>query len=169
MSSESEINTIFTIEVIGRPKEHLVATIEDIIKKLSEEKGVKIITKKVHEPVELKGKKEMFTTFTELELGIQNMLIFQGLIFKYMPSHVEILSPDRINLTNSDLNILFNNLSMNLHRYDEVVRILQIEKAVLQQKLKSILEQLQPKVTAREDLDAYDKKPEETKKKKSKK
>lgn len=170
MSSENKISVLFTIEVIGRPKEHLTETLEDINNKISEEKGVSVMNKKIHEPVELKDKKEMYTTFTELELEVSDTLTLQSLLFKYMPSHIELLSPEKITLTNANLNLLFNDLVMKLHRYDEVVRILQIEKAVLEQKLKSILEQIHPKITAREDLEALNKKPDESKKeKKSKK
>lgn len=165
MSSENKISVILTIEVIGRPKEHLIETLEDIIKKISEERGVTILKKKIREPIEIKDKKDLYTSFTELELEVQEVIVLQSLLFKYMPSHVEILSPEKMTLTNSDLNFLFNDLVMKLHRYDEVARILQIEKVVLEQKLKSILEQLQPKITAREDLEALDKKPEDSVKK----
>lgn len=164
MSSENKINSIFTIEVIGRPKEHLVETLENISKQLSEEKGVVIVSKKIHEPTEFKDKKELFTSFTELELEITDLHTLQNLLFKYMPSHIEILEPEKVTVSNSNMNLLFNDLLMKLHRYDEVARILQIEKTLLEQKLNSILSQV-PQLTAKEETTE----PEETDKKEDKK
>ncbi len=48
------------IEVIGRPPEHLVETMENIVGQIGEEKGVRIIEKKIHEPVLMKDQKDFF-------------------------------------------------------------------------------------------------------------
>ena len=37
------IRSIIILEVIGKPPEHLIKTLEDIIKKIGEEKGVSVI------------------------------------------------------------------------------------------------------------------------------
>ena len=53
-----------------------------------------------------------------------------------MPAHVEIIFPESIKITNSELNELLNEISRRLHGFDEVVRILQSEKAILEKKLR---------------------------------
>ena len=134
-SSEDKIKAILIIEVLGKPKEHLVQTLEKISEDISKEKGVELIEKKIREPVELKERKDLFTTFAELEIEVESMLYFTILIFKYMPAHVEIISPELIAMHNTGWNDVFNELVRRLHGYDEVARIMQFQNRELQQKL----------------------------------
>ena len=61
-------------------------------------------------------------------------------MFKYMPAHVEILSPENIKVANNDLTDMFNSLMGKLHGYDDIARILQNEKIILERKLKALTE-----------------------------
>ena len=149
MSSKNEgkgIRAMMVLEVIGKPPEHLVETLEELIKKIDEEKGVKVIEKKINEPVVIKDPKTgeenkpgFYTTFAEIEVEVEDILYLAVLMFKYMPSHIEIIEPELIALTNSGWNDIFNELTRRLHGYDEVTRVLQVERNILEQKLKAIL------------------------------
>ena len=135
---KEKINVVMMIEVIGKPPEHLVETLKDIIKNIGEEKGVKIIEEKIKEPTGLKDSKDFFTSFAEVEIEVEEMLVLVGLMFKYMPAHVEIVSPENIKMQNNDLGDTFNELLTKLHRYDEIARVLQVEKNILEKKLKAL-------------------------------
>ena len=56
-----------------------------------------------------------------------------------MPAHVEIIHPELIALTNNGWNDIFNELTRRLHGYDEIARILQVEKNILEKKLRELL------------------------------
>ena len=56
-----------------------------------------------------------------------------------MPAHIEIIEPEMIVLTNSGWNDVLNELTRRLHGYDEVARVLQIEKDILEKKLREVL------------------------------
>jgi hypothetical protein len=142
MSSVEEtkkIRAMLVVEVIGKPPEHLTETLEDISKKISEEKGVLIAEKKIHEPKEMKDNKDFFTSFAEIEVEVEAVLHLAVLLFKYMPAHIEILYPEKITLSNNGWNDILNELTRRLHGYDEVARIIQAEKAILQKKLKELM------------------------------
>ncbi len=141
MSSDEtkRINAVFVIEVLGRPPEHLVETLENIAKQIGEEKGIKIIGKKINEPVLMKEQKDFYTSFMEVEAEIEEIIFLAILMFKYMPAHVEILSPQNLTLSNSGFNDLFNELTRRLHGYEEIARILQTEKMILENQLKTII------------------------------
>lgn len=141
MSSDEtkRINAVFVIEVLGRPPEHLVETLENIAKQIGEEKGIKIIGKKINEPVLMKEQKNFYTSFMEVEAEIEEIIFLAILMFKYMPAHVEILSPKNLTLSNSGFNDLFNELTRRLHGYEEIARILQTEKMILENQLKTII------------------------------
>ncbi len=134
-----EIKAVLIFEVIGRPPEHLVETLNDIIKKIDGEKGVSVKEKKVNEPVFMKDQKEFYTSFAEVEVEVEEVLYLAMLMFKYMPAHVEIISPELITLENNGWNEILNELIRRLHGYDEIARVVKIEKDILEKKLKGLV------------------------------
>jgi len=130
------IRAAMMIEVIGKPPEHLIETLNNIIKQIDEEKGVDIKEKKIKEPVLMKDQKDFYTSFAEIEVEVEEILHLARLMFKYMPAHIEIISPELIALTNNGWNDILNELTRRLHGYDEVARIIQVEKNILEKKLR---------------------------------
>ena len=139
MEETKRINAILVFDIIGKPPEHLTETLNDIIKKIGEEKGVSVKETKVNEPVFMKDQKEFYTSFAEVEIEVEEILYLAMLMFKYMPAHVEIISPELITLTNNGWNEIFNELVRRLHGYDEVARVIQMEKGILEKKLREAL------------------------------
>jgi len=131
-----KIKAVFVLEIIGRPKEHLIQTLEKIIESISQEKGVKLIERKINEPVELKNNKDFYTTFAEIEIEAEEIFQIAILMFKYMPANIEIIEPELLALSNNGWNDILNELARRLHAYDEMARVLQIQTAKLQRELK---------------------------------
>lgn len=144
MSSNEEtrgIRAVMILEIIGRPPEHLTETLEKLIEQMGKEKGVKIIEKKIKEPNLIKDQKDFYTSFAEIEIEVEEIFNLVSLMFKYMPAHIDILSPEKITLTNNGWNETLNEVARRLHGYDEVARVIQMEKAILEKKLKEIMEE----------------------------
>lgn len=145
---EQEINALLILEVLGRPKEHIVSALTQLVEQLNQEKGVKVLAKNIKEPRELKQEEQsaqaqqqgLYVTFAEVEIQVMSLFDLVGIMFKYMPSHVEILSPEDISSTNADWNDMLNDLTRRLHAYDEVARVMQMENAILKSQLKAVLE-----------------------------
>jgi hypothetical protein len=138
-STETKIRAMFVIEVIGRPPEYLTETLNEMVKKIKEEKGVVVKNDKINPPVLMKDQKDFYTSFAEVEVETENTLYLAILMFKYMPAYIEIISPQNISLTNGDLGDVFNELTRRLHGYEEVARVLQTEKTILENKLREYL------------------------------
>lgn len=134
--SEKKVNAILILEAIGRPPEHLTETLDNLAKKIGEEKGIDVKEARINPPVLMKEQKDFYTSFAEIEVEAEKMLYVLILMFKYMPAHIEIISPQNLSLTNSSLNDILNELTRRLHGYEEIVRILQTEKMILENKLK---------------------------------
>ena len=132
------IRVMLVVEVLGRPPEHLKATLEDIAKKIDSEKGVEVKSKKINEPVVAKEHKEFYSSFMEVEVEVEEIANLAILMFKYMPAHVEIISPELIALTNNGWNDILNELTRRLHGYDEVARVLMNEKTILTRQLQEL-------------------------------
>lgn len=124
---------------MGRPKEHLRETLNGVVNKIGTEQGIKILNKKVHEPKRVaEVKNEVFTNFAEIEIEFDNFARLVTFIFSYMPSHIEIIKPENLAVSNYDLNVLGNELVKRLHQYDSIAKIVSVER----DNLKAQLEQL---------------------------
>ncbi|MBU4308706.1 MAG: hypothetical protein KJ566_02840 [Nanoarchaeota archaeon] len=134
------IRAVMILEIIGKPAEHLVSTLEDFIKKIGEEKKTQVISKKIAEPIFMKDSKEFYTTHAEVEVEVEEVLYLAMLMFKYMPAHIEVISPELIALTNNGWGEILSELTRRLHGYNEVARVLQNEKIILENKLKEVME-----------------------------
>jgi len=143
--SDKKIRVILILEVIGRPPEFLTETLNEMVKKISEEKGVKVIDKKINPPILMKDQKDFYTSFAEVEVEVENMISAAILMFKYMPAHVEVVSPQNISMSNADFDDILNEVTRRLHGYEEIARIMQNEKMVLEAKLRGLTEVNIPK------------------------
>lgn len=134
------IRVMLILEVIGKPPKHLVETLENITKAIDEEKGVVVNSKKINEPVEMENQnKGFYTSFAEVEVEVEEIANLAILLFKYMPAHVDVIEPELIALTNNGWSDIINEITRRLHGYDEVARILSVEKNMLQKKLEEAL------------------------------
>ncbi len=133
------IRSTIILEIIGKPAEHLVKTLEDLIKQIGEEKGVEVVDKKINEPIEIKESKDFYTTFAEVDLEVEDILYLAIIMFKYMPAHVEVIEPEIITLTNNGWTDILSELTRRLHGYEEVARVIKIQNAKMQEKLKELM------------------------------
>ena len=116
------------LEIVGSPKEHVVDTLNKIIEKLEKEDGVNIVDKHIEG---VKPMKEFFSAFADLELEVRDNTKLLGLCFDYMPSSVEIIEPNKLNLDMSDMTNILNDLLARLHKYDMIVRNIHAQNIVM--------------------------------------
>jgi len=129
------INARLIIEIMGRPPEHVSQALQEIVKKLEGEKGVVIKGYTIHKPVPVKDAKQLFTSFAEVEVEFDSVGACFWICFAYMPSNIEIISPQSLKIANTDLNSLLGGLVDRLHRYDAVAKTLVAQRDALEKKL----------------------------------
>lgn len=168
-SNEQGIRAIIILDIIGRPPAHIVEALEKIIGDIDKEKGVKVKMKDIKEPALMKDQKEFYTTFAEVEVELEDILSLAIILFKYMPAHLEIISPEIIAMSSNGWNDVLNELARRLHAYDEITRILQNEKVILLKKIEELggdLNDLIPKSMRKVPEEKPEKKKGKEKKKK---
>ena len=143
------IRALMILEIIGKPPEHLTETLNKLIDGIDEEKGVEVRDRKVNEPVSMKEKTgimegnaevknaDFYSNFAEVEVETEEISDLILLMFKYMPASIEILYPEAVVLTNNGWSDVLSEITRRLHGYDEIARVMQIEKAVLEKKLRN--------------------------------
>jgi len=140
-----KINAILVFDIVGKPPEYLTETLNSLAEKIGEEKGVSVKDKKINEPVLMKNQKEFYTSFAEVEVEVQEIMHLAMLMFKYMPAHIEIISPEHITLDNNGWGEILSELTRRLHGYDEVARVIRAEKEILEKKLREFLPKAEEK------------------------
>lgn len=129
------LSVSLVIEILGRPEEHVKTALSELVEKLSKEKGVKIKNKNIHEPIKAENSKDLFTTFAEIDLEIDNITTYIGIVFAYLPSHIEITSPEKLTITNHDINELGIILTQRIHSYDSITKNILVERDIFMQEI----------------------------------
>ena len=149
--ADQKIKASMVIEIMGRPKEHITETMNKFIEVMGKEKGVAISSKTVHEPkkVEHKDKEgkvkevsedlQLYTTFAEINVDVDNLMTFVFLCFKYMPAHVEIFEPAELKMNNFEVNSILNDLVARLHYYDGIAKTALAHNEALTNKLREVM------------------------------
>jgi chromosome condensin MukBEF ATPase and DNA-binding subunit MukB len=132
---EQKIRAIMIIEVAGRPPEYLVESIKAHIDKLNSFQGAKVVRSRFAEPRKLSEEKDLYTTFSEVEIETISMQKLLDVVFEFMPSSIEILDPEEVVFSLQETTNFLNDLSARLHKYDDVAKIARFQIQDLTQKL----------------------------------
>ena len=141
-----KIRALFIFEILGKPPEHIVNSLEKMIEELEKQKGLEIVRKEIHEPKLIKddeNKEEekqiidegLYSTFAEVEIVTDNLKLVMSIVLNMLPSHVEILEPSDFVIKNFDLSGLMTELTIRMHKYDEITKVLMLERNQLLRRL----------------------------------
>lgn len=130
---ENAITVKIILEIVGAPKEHVEETLNQVIDKLTKEEGVEIVNKHIEGSKPLKNK--FFSTFADLEVKVKDNNKLLSICFDYMPSSIEIMEPQKLDLSMGEMTDILNDLLARLHKYDMLVRNIHAENIVLKKEL----------------------------------
>jgi hypothetical protein len=126
----------FVIEILGRPPKHIEDALKTIALRIDAEQGVNVLEKAFNDskPVE-ESKEEMYTAFAELVLEVDKLGTLFHLLFTYMPAHVEVITPEKSEISNVDMNDLTNRVMQRLHEYDALAKKFMNDRQILLKQL----------------------------------
>ena len=129
-----QVQVIF--EILGRPAENVKEALVSLIARLEKEAGITVREKTFHAPVLAQGTKDLYTAFVEVTVEIASLEHYFDMLFAYMPSHVELIYPERLTLDNNALNQFAGKLLNRMHGYDSVVKNMLVERDIILAKVK---------------------------------
>ncbi len=122
------------IEIAGFPKENVELTMVKVVETLK--KNFKLEKQQVYEAVALKDKMEGFwSTFCEVDLNFKDINELVIFCFDFMPSSIEILSPQELNFKDIEMGNFLNDLLSRLHQYDMIVKNLTASNEIMKRKM----------------------------------
>src|SRR3989344_4990381 len=157
------------IEIMGRPAEHIKEALNTLVVRLGSEKGVNVLEKTYHEPMLIKESNDLFTAFAEVTAELETIENYLGILFAYMPSHIEIINPSKVTFPNYDLTELGNKIVQRLHEYDAITKNMITERNILAHHLQNENPELFKKLTTPPEKNPPEQKLPNSKSKKPKK
>tara|TARA_Y100000034_G_scaffold123397_1_gene170088 strand:- start:593 stop:994 length:402 start_codon:yes stop_codon:yes gene_type:complete len=120
------IRTKSIIEIVGKPKEHITQTMQKVVELIESNEKFSLTDKKIAETKEVKG---LWSTFGEFEIDFSKFEDIGTFCFEFMPSSLEIISPEELKIDSKEVEEFTNDVLAKLHQYDMVVK-----QMILQQK-----------------------------------
>jgi hypothetical protein len=122
-----KIHTI--IEIAGSPREHVEETINKVTKIIKDNKKLEVLKQEIAEietteapsPRNPEEKIEIFSTFADLEISLENFDELMQFCYTFMPSSIEILEPEDLKIKNSHLSNSLNDLLGRLHYQSRII------------------------------------------------
>lgn len=115
------------VEMLGAPKEFITKKLTEHVEQLKKDK-LKINSAKYAEPIQ---KDQMFSQYVELVISFKDTQQLLNFCFDSLPSSIEILSPEKIELPMTALEDVLNDFQAKLHHTDAMLKNLSIQKEVL--------------------------------------
>jgi len=154
-----KIKALFIFEILGKPAEHIKETLNKMIDQLGENKNLEVVRRVVHEPKLVENdesektkideleraefiRQGLYSTFAEVEIETEDLNIMVAIVLNMLPAHVEILDPSELVMSNNNMSGLMTELTVKMHKYDEVTKVLMLEKEHLLNKLKEAEEKI---------------------------
>lgn len=150
--ADEKIRASIILEMMGRPKEHLASTMNQLLEVMAKEKNIKITGKKIHDIkkveqkdkegkiIEIPEERQLYSTFAEADIECSHIMDLMLICFKYLPSHLEIIEPQEFVLNNFDLNSILNEIATKMHYYDALAKSALTNNQILVNKLKTLMQ-----------------------------
>ena len=116
------------IEVLGKPKEHVESSIKEYLEHIKQDSELVILNE---EYSELKEHGKLWSQFAELDLIVKGTQKLISFCFEYMPSSIEVVKPENLDMTNREISNFLNDLQARLHNVDMIVKQLKAENDFL--------------------------------------
>lgn len=136
--SEMEILFRAIIEVLGKPQEHVENTMRGYLEKLTHDAKFKLISKNLAE-IKKNDNEELWTIFAEVEVKTTHVSHLTYFCLEYMPSVIEIISPQEVQLTDVDLSQFLSDLQARLHGIDMLAKQMRLENQLWRRNIHDLL------------------------------
>ena len=114
------------VEILGAPVEFVERSLKDHVDKLKSSLDIQVETY-----AEPKSQDKLFSQFVELQISFKNVQELLDFCFDSMPSSVEIMSPEVLQIDMTHFEQFLNDFQAKLHHTDMMLKGLQMQKQVL--------------------------------------
>ena len=126
------------IEVLGKPKEHIDSTLKGYLQKLKESDHYEV-TKEDLADLKQHEESELWMAFAELEIKTSGVADIINFCFDYMPSLIEVIEPEKLQLDSLTISSFLNDMQAKLHGVDMIAKQMKMENQLTNQSMARLL------------------------------
>jgi len=126
------------VEVLGKPKEHVDSTLKGYLKKLKENSKYEVLKEDLAE-LKQHEDSELWMAFAELEIKTAGVTEIIDFCFDYMPSLIEIIEPEELQLDSLMISSFLNDMQAKLHGVDMIAKQMKMENQLTNNSLAKLL------------------------------
>ena len=126
------------VEVLGKPKEHVDSTLKGYLQKLKENSRYQVVKEDLAE-LKKHEESELWMAFAELEIKTAGVAEIIDFCFDYMPSLIEIIEPEELELDSLSISSFLNDLQAKLHGVDMLAKQMKMENQLTNKSLAALL------------------------------
>jgi predicted transcriptional regulator len=134
--SEGFIHARIIVEILGKPKDHVVNTLKEYIDRITKSKEIFLLKNTI---AEAKEQDNMFSSFADIEILIKGVSNLIGFCFDYMPSSIEVIAPEKMIFNNGTVSSFINDLQAKLHTLDMSLKKANTENTFLKRNIDKLL------------------------------
>ncbi len=127
----SKILVRITIEMIGQPEVVLLQALKNVSKEISEKYETSDIVLSDAEKIGT----TLMSAFVEMKVRVENYEELSNLVIDYMPSFVEVLEPDEINVKMGELEQSINNFVAMIQKLDKQLKYIAAKNIIMQKEM----------------------------------
>ena len=124
------------IEVLGKPKEYVEKNIKEYTEHIKKDSELVVLNEEFSE---IREQGKLWSQFVELELVVKGTQKLIGFCFEYMPSSIDVIKPENLSMTSTEISSFVNDLQARLHSVDMVVKKLKGENDFLKLNMNAIV------------------------------
>lgn len=126
------------VEVLGKPKEHVDSSLKGYLQKLKENSHYQVVKEELAE-LKKHEESELWMAFAELEIRTSGVAEIIDFCFDYMPSLIEIIEPEELQLDSLAVSSFLNDMQAKLHGVDMLAKQMKMENQLTNQSLAKLL------------------------------
>lgn len=126
------------VEVLGKPKEHVDSTLKDYLQKLKENSHYQVVKEELAD-LKQHEDSELWMAFAEIEIKTAGVAEIIDFCFDYMPSLIEIIEPEELQLDSLAVSSFLNDLQAKLHGVDMLAKQMKMENQLTNNSLAKLL------------------------------
>ncbi|HLD42934.1 MAG TPA: hypothetical protein VJB08_03020 [Candidatus Nanoarchaeia archaeon] len=119
-----------TLQIVGKPKEHIIDTMKQVIKQIKDDPKMKVFKGDLFKPVQ---QEQLWSTFAELEILFSDKAALTHFCFDYMPASLDVLRPENLSFKIRDYNEIMASLLERIHQMDMVLKNLSAENRLVRE------------------------------------
>lgn len=133
---QDKVTARIMMEVIGSPKEHVEASLKEVVQKFGDDEKVRVKNENSYNAEKLDN--GFWSAFSEVEFETGDIKELLDVCFDYTPSTLEILEPAGITIDTAYLASLFNDLLAKMHQFVAAIKNSEAENILLKKELNKL-------------------------------